>query len=503
MATPRNFTNNASGASVNGSLSAGATTALLNNYSNFPAAPFTATIGRNQPDEEIVLVTAVAGSTVTITRGYDGSAGQAHSAGTSFEHTAVAKDFRDASAHVEATGAVHGLLSALVGVDDVQTLTNKTAKLFKALADNTGAAFEADNSGGGSGKLFRGLQAGVEKFFVDFAGNLSAQGVTGTTGSFSGALTAAASTLASLSVTGGTTLTGLLSANGGVTVPTGKKITLTDAPVTGTDAANKTYTDNGDTAAKAYADGLFTTPPASRTVPNHRGSGTVFPTTTLVAGDTFNRTDWFCTFRYDGANWQQIDDAKMTLAQRTALTTAGLPADFQVYETDTGDRPVWNASSSTWDNVWITYTPTWACIGAGATQPSLGNGTLLGRYRKQGRRVDLRISLLFGATTNGGAGAYTWTLPFASVAGQVQFVGTAKCFTTAGTPYSGHSYQAAGANYLQALFPASNTNTGNASSQNAAAGNNTQGTGIPLVAGNWTFGGTGDIQISLTYETAA
>jgi hypothetical protein len=276
VGTPRNFSNTASGASLNGTLAAGATTALLNNYSNFPAAPFTATISRNQADEEIVLVTAVTGSTVTLTRGFDGSSAQGHSAGATFEHTAVATDFREAQAHVNATAA-HGTSSALVGVDDTQTLTAKTVKQLKALANASGAGVEADNESGAQGKLFRGLNAGVEKFFVDYLGNITGGSVTGTTGS----------------------LSGLLTAGGGVTVPTGKKVTLTDAPSAGTDAANKTYADARETAAKSYADTQVAA------YGRHLGSGTAFPASP-VEGDTFRRTDWSETLRWNGTAWRTV-----------------------------------------------------------------------------------------------------------------------------------------------------------------------------------------------------
>lgn len=122
----RNYSNTASGASLAGTLAAGATSVALNNYSNFPAAPFTATIDRNLATEEIVLVTAVTGSTVTLTRGYDSTAAQAHAAGASFEHTAVATDFREAQAHINATSGVHGATGAVADTSSVQTLANKT-----------------------------------------------------------------------------------------------------------------------------------------------------------------------------------------------------------------------------------------------------------------------------------------------------------------------------------------------------------------------------------------
>lgn len=152
---PRNFTNTASGATLAAGLAAGGTSVALDGFAGFPAPSFTATIDRNQPTEEIVLVTAVNGNTVTLTRGYDGSVAQAHSVGATFEHTAVAADFRDTQAaltaanaaqaaagaaqtaantantdlgtHTAATAA-HGATGEVVGTTNAQVLTNKTLK---------------------------------------------------------------------------------------------------------------------------------------------------------------------------------------------------------------------------------------------------------------------------------------------------------------------------------------------------------------------------------------
>jgi hypothetical protein len=61
---------------------------------------------------------------------------------------------------------------------------------------------------------------------------------------------------------------------------------------------------------------------------------------------------------------------------------------------------------------WTAYTPTWT---AATTNPSIGNGTLAGRYRKVGRTVQFTFELNFGSTTNVGSGAYSFGLPVAAV----------------------------------------------------------------------------------------
>ena len=67
-------------------------------------------------------------------------------------------------------------------------------------------------------------------------------------------------------------------------------------------------------------------------------------------------------------------------------------------------------NSSTWD----TYTPAWTAVTA---NPSLGNGTLTGRYFKIGKLYIVEISLAMGSTTTFGTGNYRWSLPTAAASG--------------------------------------------------------------------------------------
>src|SRR4051812_43361043 len=83
-------------AASNGTLTAGATTAVLDSVTNLPTAPFTAVWERGSlTNEEVVLVTAVntGTATVTMTRGYNGTTAVSHNTGMSFEHCTAAIDF--------------------------------------------------------------------------------------------------------------------------------------------------------------------------------------------------------------------------------------------------------------------------------------------------------------------------------------------------------------------------------------------------------------------------
>lgn len=71
------------------------------------------------------------------------------------------------------------------------------------------------------------------------------------------------------------------------------------------------------------------------------------------------------------------------------------------------------------DSVWTAYTPVWT---AASSNPSPGNATLTGRWKRVGRIVEFQITLTTGSTTTNGSGGYRFTLP---VAAQTSQTGTA------------------------------------------------------------------------------
>ena len=66
------------------------------------------------------------------------------------------------------------------------------------------------------------------------------------------------------------------------------------------------------------------------------------------------------------------------------------------------------------DNGWQSYTPTWT---ASTTNPTLGNGTLTGKYIQIGKLVVLNISFTFGSTTAFGTGDHYLSLPVEAASG--------------------------------------------------------------------------------------
>jgi hypothetical protein len=89
-----------------------------------------------------------------------------------------------------------------------------------------------------------------------------------------------------------------------------------------------------------------------------------------------------------------------------------------------------------------TYTPVWS--GSGATQPDIGNGTLLGTYRRDGLMCWANIKLTWGSTTTNGSASTFWTfsLPFqgSTIPGAYlgQFIGfNSSALSGAGNWYTG------------------------------------------------------------------
>ncbi|MFF8100194.1 hypothetical protein ACF07S_10520 [Streptomyces sp. NPDC016640] len=102
---------------------------------------------------------------------------------------------------------------------------------------------------------------------------------------------------------------------------------------------------------------------------------------------------------------------------------------------------------------WRAYTPAWT---AATTNPSLGNGTITGRYtRLPGRTCVAAIRLVTGSTTTYGSGAYLFSVPLAAADDVVEYVGTARL--TAGSTYIGQAFLGAGSSVMNVTFPAAAT----------------------------------------------
>lgn len=103
---------------------------------------------------------------------------------------------------------------------------------------------------------------------------------------------------------------------------------------------------------------------------------------------------------------------------------------------------------------WTTFTPTWT---ASTTNPTIGNGTLSGRYMKIGRTVICEINTIAGSTTTFGSGNYNWLLPAQAANSGIAKVGAAHWLGT--DRWVGQVIISSNATTVGAFFPISTTNT--------------------------------------------
>lgn len=124
----RYYSSTAVATTLSGSLNNSSTSVSVTALSGFPnSTPWTAIIDKDSASEEVVTVTNVSGTTLTVTRGVDGTSAVSHNAGASFSHGVSARDFDEANSHVnDTTTDVHSqyiVKSLLTNKADIVTAT--------------------------------------------------------------------------------------------------------------------------------------------------------------------------------------------------------------------------------------------------------------------------------------------------------------------------------------------------------------------------------------------
>ena len=124
---PRRFSSTAQRTTLANSVSDSAGTIIVTSVAGFPGTrPYSLILDYETINEEIVEVTAASGTTLTVTRGVDGTTGVAHDLGAVVVHGITGRDLGEPQTHMYTSEGVHGVTGDVVGTGGTQTLTGKS-----------------------------------------------------------------------------------------------------------------------------------------------------------------------------------------------------------------------------------------------------------------------------------------------------------------------------------------------------------------------------------------
>ena len=407
--TVRNYSSIAEPTTLTASISDVATVIQVAATTGFPGAPFRLALDYGGMAEELVDVTAIAGLSLTVTRGVDGTSIQSHSLGAVVRHVASGGDLQDFQSHIAATGGVHGVAGSVVGTTDTQTLANKTLTA-PAVSDGSFTGAPVFNVSSGV-QLLRSTSAGVALKAEVIGDAYQRYQVQADGTQLWGPGSATADTNLYRSAANALATDDALSVGGRLTALTGATLVGDPSPSTG---------------------------------------GPV-----LKAGPA-------------SVNAAEFQDA----------------SGAQVARVDINGVLWTNGLVLLNDPAWTTFQPLWTSTG---TQPSIGNGTLTGRYKQIGTTVHMVILCKFGSTTTFGTGTYGWSYPSGRRPAQ-----NAPVELTYGGMARGHGtawYSGA------AVYDLTNDNF------RIFSHNGTQ-EWAPATPVTWTAAATNYINLFVTYETA-
>lgn len=455
--TVRFYSSVAQETQLTASITGSSTVIQVASTTGFPSStPFTLSLDYESIGNELVDVTGVAGTSLTVTRGVDGTSATSHNAGARVRHVTSARDSADSRAHENASQNVHGIQvgSSVVGTTDTQTLTNKT---FSAVT-------------------------------------VASPTITGTV--------AGGATYSGITMTNTPTVTGNMDINGSAA---GTAQLDVMAAASQSAAIQRWLDSGGATLASITGSGVMSAARGA-TIAN-TGTGNVTATVTGVASQTADilqvkssgGTTYFSVAGESGAplnggvtinsgiiaTASGVDDFKFkasTNATAQVMARFSSSTNAVLMTVDDNGLVLANSFTELVGNAWQAFTPVWTTAG---TAPALGNGTLAGRFFQRGKTIHVQIKFVAGTTTTFGTLTWNFSTPsgFPAASGLVDYIGDVfGNDSSAATFYSGTAFLGSGGTTIQAYLAQAGTVTTNVTPYTWATGDR--------------------LWINMTYETA-
>lgn len=137
----RNYSSTAQSTTLTADITNVATSVVVAAVTGWPAStPYTIVVDEDLSSQEVMLVTARAGTTLTVTRAYGGTTGVSHTAGATVRHGHYSGDFDEANSFLNLGGTVGGAVT-------VSGAVAGTSGTFSAGVSGTTGTFSGAVSG--------------------------------------------------------------------------------------------------------------------------------------------------------------------------------------------------------------------------------------------------------------------------------------------------------------------------------------------------------------------
>lgn len=137
----RNYSSTAQSTTLTADITNVATSMVVTAVTGWPAStPYTIVVDEDLSTQEVMLVTARAGTTLTVTRAYGGTTGVSHTAGATVRHAHYSGDFDEANSFLNLGGTIGGAVTVTGAVAG-------TSGTFSAAVAGTTGTFSGAVSG--------------------------------------------------------------------------------------------------------------------------------------------------------------------------------------------------------------------------------------------------------------------------------------------------------------------------------------------------------------------